>query len=159
MAKLQELAKGKVCLEIGAFFGRSTVCLAEVAKQVHTVDTFKASGSGAKQVEGDDLTTWDDFQTNTAGWDNIFAFIGRSEHYVPTFFIEFDLIFIDGGHKYEDVKQDIEVCWPKLKNGGIMAFHDYGGWPGVTKAIDERFDKGKIQGPVNSLAWVVKDEG
>jgi len=38
----------------------------------------------------------------------------------------FDFIYIDGSHKMEDVYKDVINYYPLLKNGGIMAFHDYG---------------------------------
>lgn len=50
-----------------------------------------------------------------------------------------DLIFIDGNHSYKAVKQDLELYWPKLKNGGVMTGHDYGdpNFPGVVQAVNE----------------------
>lgn len=38
--------------------------------------------------------------------------------------MKFDLIFVDGGHKYEEVKKDFVNYYPCLKDGGIMLFHD-----------------------------------
>jgi predicted O-methyltransferase YrrM len=35
-----------------------------------------------------------------------------------------DLLFIDGDHSYEGVKQDFEMYSPFVKEGGIVAFHD-----------------------------------
>lgn len=37
----------------------------------------------------------------------------------------FDYIYVDARHDYKGVKEDIELWWPKLKVGGIMAGHDY----------------------------------
>lgn len=37
-----------------------------------------------------------------------------------------DMVFVDGGHDYESVRLDIETWIPKVKRGGIIAFHDYG---------------------------------
>eukprot|EP00239_Pterosperma_sp_CCMP1384_P002466 CAMPEP_0197850282 /NCGR_PEP_ID=MMETSP1438-20131217/14881_1 /TAXON_ID=1461541 /ORGANISM="Pterosperma sp., Strain CCMP1384" /LENGTH=330 /DNA_ID=CAMNT_0043463367 /DNA_START=422 /DNA_END=1411 /DNA_ORIENTATION=+ len=37
----------------------------------------------------------------------------------------FDFIYLDGLHTYAGVKTDIRVWWPKLKEGGILAGHDY----------------------------------
>lgn len=36
-----------------------------------------------------------------------------------------DYVYIDGNHDYDHVKQDLELWWPKLKPGGLMAGHDY----------------------------------
>ena len=52
-----------------------------------------------------------------------------------------DLIYLDGDHFYERIKQDIEIWLPKIKLGGILSGHDYCdymGW-GVKKAVDEIF--------------------
>ncbi len=47
--------------------------------------------------------------------------------------------YFDGDHSYEGVKSDLEVLFPKMKLGGIMAFDDYhrrGWWgDGVIRAI------------------------
>mmetsp|Transcript_23456 Transcript_23456/g.33580 ORF Transcript_23456/g.33580 Transcript_23456/m.33580 type:complete len:249 (+) Transcript_23456:53-799(+) len=37
----------------------------------------------------------------------------------------FDFIYVDARHDYKGVRMDIEMWWPKLKEGGIMAGHDY----------------------------------
>jgi hypothetical protein len=47
-----------------------------------------------------------------------------------------DLIFIDGDHTYDAVKNDCILWWNKLKTGGIMCWDDYY-WEGVKKAVDE----------------------
>ncbi len=49
----------------------------------------------------------------------------------------FDFVYIDASHRYEDVKQDIDDWWPKVKTGGMLAGHDY--LCGVKQAVDERF--------------------
>lgn len=49
------------------------------------------------------------------------------------------LVFVDGDHTRLGVKTDIEYYYPKLVNGGIMAFHDYGNYDGygVQGAVQE----------------------
>lgn len=49
-----------------------------------------------------------------------------------------DFIFIDGSHHYEYVKNDSEKALGLLKKRkGIIIWHDYGYWPGVTRALNE----------------------
>ncbi len=53
----------------------------------------------------------------------------------------FDWVYVDGNHLYEFVKQDLELCYPKVKLGGYITGDDYGarGWweNGVQRAVDE----------------------
>jgi predicted O-methyltransferase YrrM len=49
----------------------------------------------------------------------------------------FDVVFIDGLHEYEQLTKDCENYYPKVKEGGIFAGHDYHAIPGVKKAADE----------------------
>jgi hypothetical protein len=53
-----------------------------------------------------------------------------------------DFVFIDASHEYEDVIADINSWYPKVKQGGVIAGHDYPDWPGVKKAVKEYFRKG-----------------
>jgi hypothetical protein len=49
-----------------------------------------------------------------------------------------DFVFIDAGHSYENVKEDITSWFPKIKIGGFIAGHDYSPkWPSVVQAVDE----------------------
>ena len=36
----------------------------------------------------------------------------------------FDLVFLDDDHQKHHVEQEVVALWPKMKPGGIMAFHD-----------------------------------
>ena len=50
-----------------------------------------------------------------------------------------DFVFLDGGHQYETVKNDLTNCSDVIKNGGVVLCDDYnlGTALGVRKAIDE----------------------
>jgi len=58
----------------------------------------------------------------------------------------FDYVFLDGGHKYETVKKDLELLTIVIKNNGIIFCDDYDLTyaPGVKKAIDEYVNKNKL---------------
>lgn len=57
-------------------------------------------------------------------------------------FDTFDFVYLDGDHRYEHVLADIDAWWPLLKDGGIMAGHDFLDEEptfGVKRAVLERF--------------------
>lgn len=69
-----------------------------------------------------------------------------------------DLVYIDGNHQYEAVRQDIELWLPKLRPGGFLAGHDYGPSDsvhghGVSAAVTERFGQPHRLYP--DLSWLV----
>jgi hypothetical protein len=66
----------------------------------------------------------------------------------------FDMVFIDGDHSYESVKQDIELWLPKTRK--LICGHDFGNpdYPGVEKAVVERFGDAVTRGP--GLIWSVR---
>ena len=58
--------------------------------------------------------------------DRAFMLRGLGEEMVHLFQDNsLDYIYIDGNHDYAHVKQDLELWWPKLKQGGLMSGHDY----------------------------------
>jgi predicted O-methyltransferase YrrM len=49
-----------------------------------------------------------------------------------------DLVFVDGSHAYDYVKNDTEHSFKLLKKkGGIILWHDCGEWDGVTQYLNE----------------------
>lgn len=65
-----------------------------------------------------------------------------------------DFVFIDAGHEYEDIKEDILKWLPKVKKGGIIGGHDFSqDSPGIIKAVNELlpgFER------VSSICWKFK---
>jgi hypothetical protein len=36
-----------------------------------------------------------------------------------------DFVWVDGNHRYEFVKADLEAYWPLIREGGVLCGHDY----------------------------------
>jgi SAM-dependent methyltransferase len=49
---------------------------------------------------------------------------------------DYDLIFLDGDHRYENVSQELKKFFALVHKGGILAGDDYT-WPSVKIAVDE----------------------
>ena len=138
---LQNLARDKICVEIGNYNGRSTLCIAEVAKHVYAIDIYRRS-KFEENAEGYPITIY------------VMSSVDGSTRFAKE---SVELIFVDGNHLYEYVKLDILSWWDKLKFDGVMCFHDYKapGHEGVKQAVDEFFESDLLTRVV-SLAWVTK---
>lgn len=72
---------------------------------------------------------------------------------------EYDFVFIDGDHSYEQCKNDIINYEKLVKPGGIISGHNYhkhpdSAHPGVHKAVDEIYgDKVKL---IEDFTWYVQ---
>ena len=139
--------KHKAIVEIGSFLGRSTRALADnTPGKVIAVDTFKASFESEPDTQlPNDLDRskiFEIFMKNMKGIKNLTPMKMRSvkaAKKLKTQKKKFDMVFIDAGHNYEDVKADIKAWKPLLKPGGLLCGHDYEHphFPGVTQAVEE----------------------
>lgn len=68
-----------------------------------------------------------------------------------------DYVFIDAEHTYEGVKEDVTAWLPKVKKGGWIGGHDYdnGRFVGVKRAVDELFQRDRIELNVDHT-WFVE---
>lgn len=130
-------------VEIGSYKGKSTHALLSGCKgTVWAVDPFVNYG------EAKDF--YKDFMKNVGHFKNLKPLKMTSEEAVKQFKDKsIDMVFIDGGHDYEDVKKDIEMWLPKTKK--LICGHDYQGTD-VRQAVDEKF---KFVSNLNSI-WAHK---
>lgn len=136
-------------VNIGVMWGGSVACLAAGAydadpdrSRIHAIDidfeTYPVKIGRDDQIEYNVEFILDDSHTMTWG-------------------LPVHLLFVDGDHKYESVRADIENWVEYVVPGGIVAFHDYAPrerdleqfpWiAGVKQAVDEW--KARVD-----LAWV-----
>ena len=47
------------------------------------------------------------------------------------------LVFVDGSHAYDCVRKDSGTAMRLAAKGGLVLWHDYGRWEGVSRALDE----------------------
>jgi hypothetical protein len=47
------------------------------------------------------------------------------------------MVFVDGSHAYEYAMSDTRAAMKLVRPGGIIVWHDYGVWEGVTRALEE----------------------
>jgi predicted O-methyltransferase YrrM len=128
-------------VEIGSWKGRSTHALLSGCKgKVIAVDTWKGTPGEAGQpfidAESRDVFT-EDFMKNVGEFPNLEPMRMTSLEaaaLIPDKSV--DMVFIDGAHNYESVRDDIEAWLPKARK--LICGHDYQ-WHGVQEAVTERF--------------------
>lgn len=152
---LAQIATDKRVLEIGSYCGRSTICLAQTAQEVHAVDPFDGRATPNRK------DTFGAFSENLERYgvaDRVTAHRGTSIAVLPKLQPEsFDLVWIDGAHAYESVLLDIWLALKVLKPGGLLAFHDYRSPrdPGVTAAVNKLLAVGgKLLSSADTVALV-----
>ena len=52
-------------------------------------------------------------------------------------------MYIDADHGYETTAAQASLALGLLREGSPIAFHDYGRWPGVTRAVNERWGQSR----------------
>ncbi|MGI4787756.1 MAG: class I SAM-dependent methyltransferase [Janthinobacterium lividum] len=134
--------------EMGTFDGRTTLNMAAnsaEAAEIFTLDLPKsASASAQLRLEVSDRK-YIDKEISGAKYrgteveSKITQLYGDSATYdFSPFFNSIDFIFVDAAHSYEYVLNDSKIALKMLSGGkGIILWHDYGIWEGVTKALDQ----------------------
>ena len=161
------LLKPKNFLEIGVFHGVTSRNVCELLRSIHG-DDFKFTGIDLFEHDDKKLSDEIAPKTNFSNplKHIFFKYIIKSDPYsyesVQKLLIKFknniniikgnsndilkdidvskfDYVFLDGGHKYETVKTDLNYLINTIKNKGTILCDDYNlsYAPGIKKAIDE----------------------
>jgi|TARA_B100001094_G_scaffold78553_1_gene74872 predicted O-methyltransferase YrrM len=129
------------CLEIGSYCGKSAVYLGMAVKEngqkLYSVDHHKGSEEqqpgeeyfdpDLKSKDGDGIDTLP-FFLDTIEKSKLQSFVipivSTSEEANEDLDINFDMIFIDGGHSEEAAQKDYDLWTDRINIGGILAIHD-----------------------------------
>ena len=123
-------------LEVGSYYGRSTVLLAHTGRVIYAVDPFSDFDTG--DPGGDKIEAG--FLENTKRFNNIFLFRQKIEDWKTR---KVGFAYLDGDHTYQGTKNQIEVAL--ACHAEVIAIHDVndtGGGTEVKRAALEYFPKG-----------------
>jgi MMP 1-O-methyltransferase len=134
---LYELARAcsgtGVIVEIGSWKGKSTICLGLGSRAGKGVRIF-AVDPHADYRHGE-------FKDNIerAGIADLVTPVkGLSQEVAGAFHEPIELLFVDGSHEEELVREDFDKWVPKVVDGGIVAFHDTTWHDGPRKVVAEK---------------------
>lgn len=143
-----------VIVEIGSWKGKSTIFIGKGSESGGKIKVYAID----PHIDG----TYDEFKRNIKNAelnDIVIPVVKTSEEATKDFTEPVEFIFIDGDHEYENVKQDFELWFHKLIDGGIIAFHDSLAWPGPRKVVKKYIYKSryfKNIGLVDSITFAQK---
>lgn len=164
-------------IEIGTFMGRSACAIMAGQKErgghLCCIDTFDGRGTVREEEVAARAPSWlvEQFVANMQGRGFVFTPLLRGDpgcHFSvvcdssrdPVVAASFApqsiaLLFLDGSHEYEHVRDDIAAWAPKVRPGGLISGHDYHpSWPSVQRAVDEAFGE-RVTNPVGGI-WTVR---
>ncbi|MFI1501607.1 class I SAM-dependent methyltransferase [Streptomyces platensis] len=140
-AAVEAAALGLPLVEVGTYCGRSTILLADAARNAGvltvTVDHHRGSEEQQPGWEYHDATVVDPevgrmdtlptFRRtlHAAGLEeHVLALVGRSPQAAAVWQAPVGLVFIDGGHTDEHATADYEGWAPHLAPDGLLVIHD-----------------------------------
>ena len=136
-------------VEIGSFKGKSTVWMAQALKERAETIKITAVDPHINTREDEVVPKYEEESSYDAFIKNVSS-LGLSEWVLPVKKTSEEaakdsnqpirLLFIDGSHRYEDARLDLELWEPMVNAGGIIVMHDTkptGPFPGVCRAKNE----------------------
>lgn len=159
---------GALFVELGSFLGQSTAAMGTFIKSsgkritFDAVDIFELTDFSDephfKVIEdhgGDFLAAFKTNMEKAQVADAINIVKATSLEAAATYEDRsISFLMIDASHKYEDVVDDINAWFPKLKFGGIMSGDDLD-WPEVKQAVE---DTCKHYGVYQTSTWFFKKQ-
>lgn len=137
----KQYVRNDPCLEIGSYCGKSSVYLGSAVKEngqkLYSIDHHKGSeeqqpgeeyfDSDLINPEGNGIDTLPFFleTIEKSKLDNfVIPIVSTSEEAYQDFTLNFDMVFIDGGHSEKAAQKDYELWSQRITKGGLLAIHD-----------------------------------
>lgn len=157
-------AEPGVIVEIGSFKGKSTIALAKVAGAlalgaVVSIDPHTAPAQTDPDLHGKS-SSFDEFLATlrAAGIEQqVEVHRASSRDVAQGWTRRIRLLWIDGDHTFAGAKQDLDLFFPHLGDGGIVAIHDVlHEFEGPVRVFVERILRSDAFGPagfLGSIGW------
>lgn len=156
-------------VEVGCKEGRTTghILSSCPLAEVIAIDPWVAQPQMAEVELGETYEKWDFEKIEADFWNNVGDHQARcrmlkmtSQEAVAEVGPGVDLVFIDAAHDHASVLEDIRAWWPLVKEGGILAGHDFNHkWPTIERAVAEAFPLMSVGVGPDSVWFVLKHPG
>ncbi|MFZ4855144.1 MAG: class I SAM-dependent methyltransferase [Desulfuromonadaceae bacterium] len=143
---VKRLPQDATIVEIGAFMGKSTLCMGFAClgtrRKIYSVDTW--NGNNADFFINDFYINWATNVINAGLEGHAFPLVGNSRVIMPLWETiskgkKIDMLLIDGSHVYNDVLADFYNSFNHVKDNGLVFLHDItdDGWQGPDRVWKE----------------------
>lgn len=150
-------------IEIGTYCGKSAIFQALARKfhgvtgVVYCVDTFKATNT-----ELQDEDTLQEFMQNVEAFgvaDYVKTVVADSRNPETREKIPQGaaLVYIDGGHQYNEVMGDIQAWRKHVGKSGLLMFHDYYRQPGEFAAVYRAINDARARNLIGQIHRILPD--
>jgi len=156
------LGSNLIICEIGSYKGLNVLNMVNVLdiEKLYVIDPYEVYDDGSGSADN-----------NQKEMDKIYEDLKKKVRRYPVEFVRkysdeavndipmINFCYIDGDHRYEWVKKDIENYWPKIKKGGVIGGHDFTSRRiGLIRAVLEFVDKECLElNAKGSDWWVIKN--
>jgi predicted O-methyltransferase YrrM len=157
MILVKEMFHNKNILEIGTYRGSTTyniasiltdgiICTVDCGYEKLKIHLENESIEHNNKINYQEYEVGEIYKKNMLDYSRIKQIIGdTTEHETVnqiSNFSPYDLIYIDASHTYQGIKNDTEIAFKSLKQGGMIIWDDYNGWwEGVNRYLDELKEK------------------
>lgn len=169
---VEEAKEGSLLVEVGAFLGRSIAYLGVEALnsgknlRIDCIDDWNpascrvwytdADGKNFREYAG--VEVYKQFLRNMEPLGNLVRSMRMTSLEAVDLYEDesIDYLFLNGDQSYETVRDELHAWYPKIKPGGIIAGHDWNGFPGVQRAVRgfAKFDSSKVRTSEN--CWIYR---
>jgi hypothetical protein len=160
---ISEFPPGGTWVELGSWTGRSAAyCVVELMNQnklgqFYCVDTWLG---GQEHYDWDILKDLESiFYQNLAPVKHMITPIKELSWQAAERFADesVDFCYVDAGHTYDCVSQDLAAWWPKVRSGSLFGGDDYTkGYPDLQRAVWDFFGPQEIKVSRMGRCWVVQ---
>jgi len=148
---LQTMPENSICAEIGVNRGNFSKSILKIVKpkKLYLIDPWKSPKNQDLMDENYNITMKRLEDKVKAG--QVIIKKGSSLDVLNEFEDSFfDWIYVDGDHRYEFVKKDLELSYSKVKKNGFITGDDYNHEGGpfkkeVAKAVDDFINGDKVK--------------
>lgn len=147
------------CAEVGVWAGENAVSLLENLniRTLYAIDPFKPYSLESRDKifnYSKIISVMNKAKSRLSMYEGQAKLLHTTSKEASNILNDLDFVYIDGNHDYKYVKEDLNLWWPKVRQGGVLAGHDVK-LDDVVKAVIEFCAKENVIFKVWGEDWII----